>query len=1128
MNEKNKKLWDDAINDLDDKYINETAEKMMKNKGTEIELTEITINKPTEEKRKFKWLPYTITAAAAIAVIVGIGSLVNLKEISIQRPGQTDVNITVTTPASVEPVITDDDDVHEEIIDPDDYSNDEIGEAVSIISAEFDDYEVHLAYEMQPTMTLSVYKDYNWPVEIDTGLKNNQIGNLKPEITSFSFSGGDIAFLFLPVLKENDTGAEYEIYLYHCSESNITPIKDVNGNIFSVRTGKSTYELLSDKEGDSFRIEYDLGHPKQTYRIYFDTNTAEQYPAFRLDDDTSPLNYQSFADKFTSVTAETERQYFTSLPIVYENEEDKKDYASVFGSWIPAFGEKDNLNYVLNVTEPVGMYENEKGRYLSLRNGLIGFIPSGSNLMYTYPDANSGINYSLCNYWRVYEYSDYILGEKSKTLHFDDGYKAVLVYNMNASIECNYIFLMKNDETIAQIKLGFKKEIINDMEPFFSGEQLKDGKIVGINFLKDDGTVRGEYETYLYKITDSSIERISVFDENAQPSEIISAHRGFTGDNNNDNIIAFLKETGGFDRYTIDFENSKATPIFLYSLDNDDSEFNLDYYAHENTGDKTFDVFETAFYGKWEQIYGIETSPTGIHNGETTYYLTYTGETPSSTQVGMRTGYEKDDGYYMTGMSGGEMTLLYIPKNDMYHMFYYERPFECRKSAYLAVYKRLDSPSNYDMSIKVGSLSVAGVNKLMQESGLNPYELAGDTVTCGGKDWERAPFPVYSEGNFYLREYTDTRIRYSLLYYLSENMSYNIENMIVPESRYITFTAEKTGDGEWFISNTEDFDTELETDYITDALASMNTNLYVEYFPISEGRYYAVRTFGGTVGSPEYCELFYNDGYEYTLIDETDGNASPCYNDGKMYFIGNKDNSWLALTIYENAEAKIMESIQEKKAESMSVVTEPTAGYIFLYINVNQTHSYNYLISDVPNMYMANIMEIKDVKHDPYYTGFTFTDMDGNEHIHRPESPDPSDSLWHLDYTTGLMWSFCCLGMEHNGYLCEYGEMFDYLSGAFTDECTDKIITEYFLNFGLMKGSKIYSKEGARGSNINIADVKYEIKNIDGDKAEIVYDVYYWDDLGAENSSTHLETSYTIPIIRTEKGWRMEDFYRPY
>lgn len=1125
MNEKNKKLWDDTINEINDKYINETAETMMKNKGDEIKLTEIKIDKPTEDEKRFKWLPYVISAAAAITVIIGAGAILNLEGISSQRPSQTDVNITVTSPVSVDPVTSDDEGVYEEVIDPNE--QDEIGEAVAIKTAEFNGYEVHLAYEIQPTMTLSIYKDYKWPVEIDTGLKNNKIGNLKLEITGFSFSGGDIAFLYLPVLKESGVGAEYEIYIYHCSENSISPITNPDGSIFTVRTGETIYDIITDEETNSFTLEYGLGSPKQTYRIDFENNTAEQYTAFRLDEDTTPLNYNELSDKFYSATTETEKEYFTSLPIVYENEEDKKDYASAFGSWVPCFGERDNPNYVLNVTEPVGMYENQSGRYLSLRNGLIGFIPSGSRLMYTYPDANSGINYSLCNYWRVYEYSDYIMEEKSKTWYFDDGYEAVLAYTMNAAIECNYIFLTKNDETIAQFKLGLKKVIINDMEPFFSGAELKDGKIVGINFLKDDGTVRGEYETYLYKITNNSIEEIAVFDEKAQPSQIISVNRGFSGDSN-DNIIAFAKDTGGFNRYTIDFESNIATPIFLYSLDNDDSEFDLDYYAHEENGDQTFEVFENAFYGKWKQVYGIETSPTGIHTGENEYYLTYTGETKSSSQAGMRTGYEKDDGYYMTGMSGGEMTLLYIPKNDMYHMFYYERPFECRKSAYLAVYERLDSPSLYDKSITTGSLSALGVKKLTQETGIDFYGLAGNVIEINGNKMQLAPFPVYDEGNFYLREYTDTRIRYSLLYYMSENMDYNIENMIVPESRYITFTVEKTGDGEWFISNTEDFDTELETGCMTYALLSMNTNLNVEYFPISEGRYYAVRTFGGTLDNHEYCELFYNDGYQYTLLDQTKGNATPCYEDGKMYFIGNKDNSRLALTIYEGTEAKIMEPIQEEEAESMSVVAEPAAGYIFLYINVNQTHSYNYLFPDVPNMYMANIMEIKDVKHDPYYTGFTFTDMDGKEHIHRPESSDPNDSLWHLDYTTGLMWSFCCLGMEHNGYLCSYGEMIDYLGGSFTAECADKIITQYFLNQGLMKNSKLYSKEGGRGTNINIADVTHEIKNINGDKAEIVYDVYYWDDPGAVNSTTHLESTYTIPIVLTENGWRMEDFYRPY
>lgn len=1128
MNEKNKKLWDDTINEINDKYINEAAESMAKNKGREIELTEIKIDTPTQEEKRFKWLPYALSAAAAFAVIVGAGAILNLNGISAQRPSQTDVNITVTTPVSVDPVTSDDEGVYEEVIDPNE--QDEIGETIAIKTAEFDDYEVHLAYETteaRPTMTLSIYKDYNWPQEIDTGLKSSTIGALEVELTGHSFDGGDVAFLYQPVLKEGGVGAEYEIYIYHCSEDSISSITNPDGSIFTVRTGETIYDIITDEETNSFTLEYGLGSPKQTYRIDFDNNTAEQYTAFRLDDDTSPLNYNDLSDKFYSTTTETERKYFSSLPIVYENEEDKKDYASVFGSWVPCFGERDNQNYVLNITEPVGMYENQSGRYLSLRNGLIGFIPSGSRLMYTYPDANSGINYSLCNYWRVYEYSDYILAEKSNTWYFDNGYTAVLEYKMGADIECNYIHFLKDNEPITHIKLGLKKEIINDMEPYFSGAELKDGKIVGINFLKDDGTVKGEYETYLYKITDSAIEEITVFDEKAQPSQIISANRGFSSDSN-DNIIAFSKATGGFNRYTIDFESNTATPIFLYSLDNDDSEFDLDYYAHEENGDKTFEVFEKTFYGKWKQVYGIETSPTGIHTGEDEYYLTYTGETKSSSQAGMRTGYEKDDGYYMTGMSGGEMTLLYIPKNDMYHMFYYERPFECRKSAYSAVYERLDSPSLYDKSITTGSLSALGVKKLTQETGIDFYGLASNDIEINGKKMELAPFPIYDEGNFYLREYTDTRIRYSLLYYMSENMDYNIENMIVPESRYITFTVEKTGDGEWFISNTEEFDTELETGCMTYALLSMNTNLNVEYIPISEGRYYAVRTFGGTVGSPRYCELFYNDGYQYTLLDQTEGDATPCYNDGKMYFIGNKDNSRLTLTIYEGTEAKIMEPIQEEKAESMSVVAEPAAGYIFLYINVNQTHSYNYLFPDVPNMYMANIMEIKDVKHDPYYTGFTFTDMDGNEHIHRPESSDPSDSLWSLNYMSDFMWSFLNIDMPFDGYLCEYSELYYFLYQYFTDQCASDIIYANFTHRGLVKGTKIYCQSGARGSNIEIADVTHKLKKLSDHKYEIVYDVYKWDDLGAENPTSHYDSSYSIPIVLTENGWRMEEFYSVY
>ena len=60
-----------------------------------------------------------------------------------------------------------------------------------------------------------------------------------------------------------------------------------------------------------------------------------------------------------------------------------------------------------------------------------------------------------------------------------------------------------------------------------------------------------------------------------------------------------------------------------------------------------------------------------------------------------------------------------------------------------------------------------------------------------------------------------------------------------------------------------------------------------------------------------------------------------------------------------------MKRIADSKSKHMSVAAEIAAGYIIVYVNANDTETYHYLISDVPNMYMAQITEIKGINIAP-------------------------------------------------------------------------------------------------------------------------------------------------------------------
>lgn len=102
---RNKELWDKAIEGIDDKYIEETARTIIKKAGTPIDMNSIA---PTEsgniqtapkkkESRLGRTLPVLLASAAAVAMIVGAGYILDKYDISMVSTHDGEAQTTTTT-----------------------------------------------------------------------------------------------------------------------------------------------------------------------------------------------------------------------------------------------------------------------------------------------------------------------------------------------------------------------------------------------------------------------------------------------------------------------------------------------------------------------------------------------------------------------------------------------------------------------------------------------------------------------------------------------------------------------------------------------------------------------------------------------------------------------------------------------------------------------------------------------------------------------------------------------------------------------------------------------------------------------------------------------------------------------
>ncbi len=97
------RLWEEIIDNIDEKYIDETVDIHAKNAPKEVTLTEIKVEAPPPEKKVIRIFKTVAKIAAVFTVIIGAGSLLKLNNISISdlwanRPSEITESTDTTTP----------------------------------------------------------------------------------------------------------------------------------------------------------------------------------------------------------------------------------------------------------------------------------------------------------------------------------------------------------------------------------------------------------------------------------------------------------------------------------------------------------------------------------------------------------------------------------------------------------------------------------------------------------------------------------------------------------------------------------------------------------------------------------------------------------------------------------------------------------------------------------------------------------------------------------------------------------------------------------------------------------------------------------------------------------------------
>lgn len=357
MNENRKRLWDSAIEKIDDKYISETAETMKKHMAKEIQLTEIIVEKPAEDKNSElkRALKITFSAAAAFVLVIGGGFALRSLDLREKAPlSSGTATSAVTSTAEKTSVTTVADDTSATTSTAPSFiqmSGNVVDSAWIFDNAQ---YELQLTEKPDGTLTFYGVRSNSVLFEYDTGLDLVTIGETSSAMGVYRYASGNIVTLTTPMEKENG-GIEYQIRLYQADGDGITPLKQeydafdpdtptFRTDSFIVTSDKSF--INADTQSNIFRVQT-ADNEMTSYTIDFDNNTVKQEQLFAMDGEMSRV--------ICAVNTDYEFEYD---PDVFEN--------VLYGKWEGVYnGGPDPLYFsYYERSESGSTYEAEDGWYI--------------------------------------------------------------------------------------------------------------------------------------------------------------------------------------------------------------------------------------------------------------------------------------------------------------------------------------------------------------------------------------------------------------------------------------------------------------------------------------------------------------------------------------------------------------------------------------------------------------------------------------------------------------------------------------------------------------------------------------------------------------------------------------------
>ncbi len=604
--------------------------------------------------------------------------------------------------------------------------------------------------------------------------------------------------------------------------------------------------------------------------------------------------------------------------------------------------------------------------------------------------------------------------------------------------------------------------------------------------------------------------------------------------------------------YTIDMENLKFVECELSEIDSDETNLgellaNLEPLSQE----EQFSIYENYFYGEWTLAYTGVSDRYGNDSADGRSF-SYYGNSSFESWSSYERGFDEDEtGWYMSGLNGGVGNAHFIPKDNPNIMYFYEE-VPCQKNQYNYIFVREEPETEYDFSIKPGSLNSIGLRKLQNITGCDLSVTAAEDGIIrldDGSSWAAVSNLYYGTGKTYLNEISENRIRISQRYFNEEEKlhdPYLDTYPPYPEMQYLTFTIDKI-DGEWQLTATDRYDPCLEThegmpteftekyfsdsDKMSNDIPDLKAVIEVEYFTDSTGHYYAFRRIGiNQALHLEAGELYYFNGVEYELLATYDSYAEVAFlNDVVYVSYCNHEYDEQHLEYYSKTSIMGLNGngITLKGAGLSSFVTMENC---IVYTCTPNGEMVHYIING--DRYNPKITKLKDITYSEDNTGFRAETEDGEKFSYSDVSGALSDQLWllnsrmeslynmlwggdiHVDTTDTIM-----VDGEQYGYVASYGSLHNYFEETAGLELIDKLLNNCPAKLYRYDG-KYYAPE-MTGYKPKYS-ASYEIISEGGDIAQVQYMVYNRSDpYGTMYLGPY---TYTANLTRTDYGWRFDDF----